>query len=366
MRIRTIKPEFCLHEGIYDAEKASGLPLRLAFIGLWMAADKAGRFAWRPRMLKHQILPYDAVDFGQVMDALAANGFVIRYEIDGNAFGCIPSWAKHQRPRTDEPESVLPQPPILAVTNPHLRSDEPASGQILGKEWNREGNREGNGEGDARGAVVAGTGHDAPVATDGVAGATATDDGPERTQEAQKPTVQCDDSGEPVKTPPGANSARSEPIQDTECKLVLGQEEPDTPTNGKKAPRRPAFARPTLEEVKLMAAKSGLPEREAVRFHAHFEANGWRVGGRTPMKSVPAALTKWRMNWEDNCRANGSHRNGNAQSQVADRIHDQKALEHWKSEMARLSGPAEYDQEHRKQWLAAKAKADEITKRLYG
>jgi hypothetical protein len=41
MRIRTIKPEFFHHEGIYEAELQSNLPLRLAFIGLWCAAMEA-------------------------------------------------------------------------------------------------------------------------------------------------------------------------------------------------------------------------------------------------------------------------------------------------------------------------------------
>jgi hypothetical protein len=62
-RIRTIKPEFFRHADLYEAEKETGLPLRLAFAGLWTAADREGRFKWRPRELKLDCLPHDEVDF---------------------------------------------------------------------------------------------------------------------------------------------------------------------------------------------------------------------------------------------------------------------------------------------------------------
>ena len=58
-RIRTIKPEFYRHHDLFLAEKESGLPLRLAFSGLWLCADKEGRFKWNPNQLKLDELPYD-------------------------------------------------------------------------------------------------------------------------------------------------------------------------------------------------------------------------------------------------------------------------------------------------------------------
>lgn len=57
-----------------------------------------------------------------------------------------------------------------------------------------------------------------------------------------------------------------------------------------------AFAPPSLESVKLQAAKIGLPEHEAEAFHAHHEAGGWRMK-TGPMRSWTAALTKWNLNW---------------------------------------------------------------------
>ena len=56
-RIRTIKPEFFRHEALFEAEQATGLPLRVAYAGLFTAADREGRFKWSPRSLKLDCLP---------------------------------------------------------------------------------------------------------------------------------------------------------------------------------------------------------------------------------------------------------------------------------------------------------------------
>lgn len=110
MRIRTIKPEFFTHEGIYEAELATGLPLRLAFVGLWCAADREGRFKWEPRRLGVSILPYDSTDFSRVLDALTTRGFVIKYRVGDAFFGCIPSFTRHQVINNREAPSAIPDP----------------------------------------------------------------------------------------------------------------------------------------------------------------------------------------------------------------------------------------------------------------
>lgn len=109
-RIRTIKPEFFLHDGLYDAEAASGLPLRLAFAGLFNVSDREGRFQWKPRQLKLRILPYDNVNMLDVLDALAQAGFIIKYEHDGKDYGYIPTFKIHQSINGKEAQSTLPAP----------------------------------------------------------------------------------------------------------------------------------------------------------------------------------------------------------------------------------------------------------------
>jgi len=60
-------------------------------------------------------------------------------------------------------------------------------------------------------------------------------------------------------------------------------------------PAPPRFIRPTIEQVKLQAAKIGLSDSEAEKFFNYYESNGWRVG-RNPMKSLPHAMANWRKN----------------------------------------------------------------------
>ena len=110
-RIRTVKPEFLRHWKLYCSEKEHKLPLRLAFEGLWMVADREGRFRWQPHELKLDCLPYDDVDFSKVLEALRATGFIIKYTVDNECFGWIPSWKKHQVINVREAQSKLPEPP---------------------------------------------------------------------------------------------------------------------------------------------------------------------------------------------------------------------------------------------------------------
>lgn len=109
-RIRTIKPEFFRHEDLFDAELQEELPLRLAFISLWTIADREGRFKWRPRSLKSDCLPFDEIDFSRVLDALMSRGFIVKYEVDGEPYGCIPTFTTHQVVNNREAKSILPAP----------------------------------------------------------------------------------------------------------------------------------------------------------------------------------------------------------------------------------------------------------------
>jgi hypothetical protein len=109
-RIRTVKPGLFRHEALFDAEQQSGLPLRLAFVGLFTVADREGRFRWRPRHLKLDVLPYDSVDMEAVLKALEAAGFICAYEVEGERLAFIPSWQRHQVINNRESPSELPPP----------------------------------------------------------------------------------------------------------------------------------------------------------------------------------------------------------------------------------------------------------------
>lgn len=121
-RIRTVKPELFTHEDLFEAEQETGLPLRVAFIGLFTCADREGRFKWRPRTLKLAVLPHDAVDFSRVLDALTTAGFVRKYEVEGEDYGFIPTFLKHQTINQREAKSNLPAPVGDACTSTHVHA----------------------------------------------------------------------------------------------------------------------------------------------------------------------------------------------------------------------------------------------------
>lgn len=111
MRIRTIKPQFFLNEDLADLEQEHQLPVRIIFIGLWCCADREGRFEWRPRKLKAQIVPYDNLsddEFSRVLDALTTRGVVSRYTVRTREIGVINNFGKHQIINNREQASILP------------------------------------------------------------------------------------------------------------------------------------------------------------------------------------------------------------------------------------------------------------------
>lgn len=143
-RIRTIKPEFFKHEELYEAEKETKFPLRLAFAGLWCSCDREGRFKWRPNSLKLDILPYDNCEFSRVLDALATRGFIVEYESDtGERYGFVPSFLAHQVINNRESQSQLPCPFDASSTrDPRGLSTHKGKGKE-GKGKEGEGNRKG-------------------------------------------------------------------------------------------------------------------------------------------------------------------------------------------------------------------------------
>lgn len=109
-RIRTVKPEALTDEVLWDLETSTGMPLYRAYQGLWMCADREGRFEWRPRALKLHCLPYWEGDFDAALEALASKLFIVRYTVDGKDYGYVRTLAKHQRFDHREPPSILPAP----------------------------------------------------------------------------------------------------------------------------------------------------------------------------------------------------------------------------------------------------------------
>ena len=159
-RIRTIKPEFFKNHKLFKAEQEEGLPLRVAFAGLWTVCDREGRFKWRPEELKLECLPFDDVDFSRVLDALWSRGYLEKYAINSPSpsdennddldefYGYVPSWNDHQVPNNKESKSVLHSPEESVVcTRPPRGKHASATPLFL-----TQGEREGKGkEGERKG-----------------------------------------------------------------------------------------------------------------------------------------------------------------------------------------------------------------------
>lgn len=131
-RARNIKPGFFANEELVE------LPFeyRLLFIGLWTLADREGRLEDRPKRIRMAIFPADNVDVDKGLTALAAAGFVERYEAEG--YGpciLIPNFLKHQNPHHKEPPSTIPPPDSTS-------SDKRAA---RGKQAMHEGKTQGSG-----------------------------------------------------------------------------------------------------------------------------------------------------------------------------------------------------------------------------
>ena len=144
-RIRTVKPSFFRHLDLYRAEKETGLPLRIAFAGLWTACDREGRFRWVPEELKLDCLPYDEVDFSRVLDALSTRNFIRHYEVDGRQFGWVPTFKEHQAINNKEAVSTLPVPTDFNELTRSSRVDDAIPELLLPEQGEGKG-REGNGK----------------------------------------------------------------------------------------------------------------------------------------------------------------------------------------------------------------------------
>jgi hypothetical protein len=105
-RIRTIKPEFWEDERL----GALSIPARLLYLGLISMADDSGRFRASPVLVKAHVFPYDVKpDVSAWMGELAKAGRVVRYSVEGESYGWLPKFAKHQK--IDRPSlSRLPGP----------------------------------------------------------------------------------------------------------------------------------------------------------------------------------------------------------------------------------------------------------------
>lgn len=158
-RIRTVKPDFFRHEGLQDLERDNpGQHVMLTFAGLWTLCDKAGRFEWKPRTIKLDVLPFLDFDMETTLTLLERFSYVRRYEVDGKLYGAIPSFEEHQRINGKEAQEPAKYPEPVEFIEPQT---EGSNGEATGKQSRsqegkgREGKEEGNRNGGSRVASLA-------------------------------------------------------------------------------------------------------------------------------------------------------------------------------------------------------------------
>lgn len=84
-----------------------------------------------------------------------------------------------------------------------------------------------------------------------------------------------------INIPKTENNAKNEPKQKP-------QEEIEKTAKPKKK-----FVKPTIEEIKQYAKEAKLVNLDPNAFFDHFESNGWKVSGISPMKDWKAAMRTW-------------------------------------------------------------------------
>lgn len=106
MRSRNLKPGFFKNEDLVECDPLA----RILFEGLWCFADREGRFEWRPKKMKIEILPCDNCDIGWLLGQLELKELIIKYSVNGKEYGHLPTFLKHQNPHVRESPSTCPDP----------------------------------------------------------------------------------------------------------------------------------------------------------------------------------------------------------------------------------------------------------------
>lgn len=140
-RIRTIKPEFFRHEQLQDIEAENPKSyVMLVFAALWGHCDKQGRFLWKPRHLKLDILPFLDFDMAATLELLCQHGFVRRYEVDGKQYGKVLSFETHQRLTGKEAQEGGRFPDEIILQQPGSNGEAPVKHPGAQEGKGKEGN----------------------------------------------------------------------------------------------------------------------------------------------------------------------------------------------------------------------------------
>jgi hypothetical protein len=136
------------------------------------------------------------------------------------------------------------------------------------------------------------------------------------------------------------------------------------------------MTKPELQDAITYGATIGLPDTEAEWFFDHFTANGWRVGGKTPMHCWKAAMRNWHRRWKARQSLQDARHGVFATKPTGESVwaltERRKALE---ADMARLAYRSRHEsplgnvwknETDRQEYLRLKREVEELNRRIAG
>lgn len=136
MRIRTIKPEFWMHEGLCKCSEFT----RLLAIALLNWSDDEGYFMANPVLIRGQVFPFldDSKIIPRSLQDLSSVGWIrLGKDDQGRSVGMVLNFAKHQRVDKPKPSSIKASSTFQDASKTHpriIQDDSKEEGN--GKEWN--------------------------------------------------------------------------------------------------------------------------------------------------------------------------------------------------------------------------------------
>lgn len=104
-RIRSIHPGILTDEAFMTLTVECPAAIAL-MLGIWIEADDAGTFEWKPISIKAKCLPAAGGDIQALLAELERVGMIRRFEIEGKTYGVVRNFVKFQRPK--DPKDIHP------------------------------------------------------------------------------------------------------------------------------------------------------------------------------------------------------------------------------------------------------------------
>lgn len=141
---RMIDPSFWQSESIAQLT----LQQRYLFIGLFSNADDQGRLRGHPALIRNAVFPFDEISFDQIkadLQAIAATGSIIIYQVDGKDCIQITGWWDYQKPQWAYPSEIA----APGGWNDRLRYRQ--NNDVITSNWNGEADSDNGSEPDEPG-----------------------------------------------------------------------------------------------------------------------------------------------------------------------------------------------------------------------